>query len=142
MSRRRSQAGTSLVEVLVAVTILAVGVAPLLFGLTTTSIQSSSHRHHADADTVVRSFAEVLKQQVAKNGYRPCAEASDYTKLWDAVPAGFSVGVDSISYWDDAGGAFVGTSPTCHDRAQLLRLHAASSGSTDRETVEIVVRQP
>jgi len=60
----RSEAGDTLIEVLVAVVILAFCVVGLLGALTTSITSSSEHRSLASDDTVLRSFAEAAKYDI------------------------------------------------------------------------------
>jgi prepilin-type N-terminal cleavage/methylation domain-containing protein len=62
--RLASEAGMTLVEVLVALVILTTGVAGLTAGLGTLAVGSSRHRSAATADTIVRQQAEAIKLQV------------------------------------------------------------------------------
>jgi len=60
----RSEAGDTLIEVLVAVVVLAFCVVGLLGALTTSITSSSEHRSLASDDTVLRSFAEAAKYDI------------------------------------------------------------------------------
>lgn len=60
-TRIGSEAGASLIEVLVAVTIMGVIFVAVLGGLTTAILASDMHRKQATAETLLRSFAETVK---------------------------------------------------------------------------------
>ena len=72
----RSEAGDTLIEVLVAVVILGLCVVGLMGGLTTSITSSSEHRSLASDDTVLRSFAEAAKYDIQLSPgylYQDCA---------------------------------------------------------------------
>ena len=58
---RRSEAGTTLVEVLITVMILGVAFVALLGGFGTSIVSSDVHRRQAVAETLVRRYAESVK---------------------------------------------------------------------------------
>lgn len=58
---RRSEAGTTLVEVLITVMILGVAFVALLGGFGTSIVSSDLHRRQAQAETLVRRYAEAVK---------------------------------------------------------------------------------
>lgn len=139
----RSEAGLSLVEVLVTVSLLGIAIVTIVSGLGTASVASDHHRKQVTADTVVRSYAEVIKQRTRGGGYRPCASASDYavpaSAGW-APPTGYSVSITKIEYWQ-APGALSTTCPL-DQGAQRLSLQARSSDGRDTEALQTIVRAP
>ena len=68
----RSDAGETLVEVVIAMVILAGAISALLGGIATTVRVSTHHREQATANAVLRSYAEAIKEN-ARVGYIPCA---------------------------------------------------------------------
>ena len=145
--RARPEDGVSLVEVLVALAILGIAVTSIVAGLTTASIASDVHRKQVNADTVVRSYAEVVKEQVHLGGfgkYAKCAKAAtDYTvdpATWQP-PTGYTTSFDLIQYWHASG--FSGACTTATDEgAQLLSLSATSVDGRDTESLQVIVRTP
>ena len=63
--RAMAQRGESLIELLVALSIMATAVLVLLAGLGTAITMSAVHRKQAAAGTYVRAFAEALESSVA-----------------------------------------------------------------------------
>lgn len=146
----------TLVEVLVALTILGIAVISIVGSLGNASKASDQHRKQATADTVIKSFAEAIKQKVSIGAYVLCPSVpSTYTAPsagapavstyfrpiagWTA-PTGYSVGVTSVKFWN--GTSFSTTCPGTDGGAQLLSLSAWSSDLRDTEKLEIVVRKP
>jgi hypothetical protein len=91
----------SLVEVLVAVTILGLGVSAIVGGLGAAARGSDLHRKTVDADTVVRGWAESIKERARKGGYQDCSPGEsaspDYSPaaVGYGVPSGYTVGYGS-----------------------------------------------
>ena len=74
----RSEGGDTLIEVLIAIVVIAIGVVALLGALTTSITSSATYRSLATIDTVLKDFAEAVKydvQQVptASSLYTNCA---------------------------------------------------------------------
>jgi type II secretory pathway pseudopilin PulG len=69
--RGAGDAGETLLEILLAMIILGGAISALLAGLSTGVLGSVAHRNEASANSLLRSYAEAVKQS-AKEGYRPC----------------------------------------------------------------------
>lgn len=152
----RAESGMTLVEILVALSILGIAVVSIVSSMASASKASDEHRKQATADTVVKSFAESIKQKVSVGAYLLCpsvpssysspasgapAVSSYFRPLpgW-AAPTGYSAGVSAVKSWN--GTSFSTTCPGTDGGAQLLSLSAWSSDLRDVETLEIVVRKP
>jgi prepilin-type N-terminal cleavage/methylation domain-containing protein len=148
----RSDAGMTLVEILVAVAILGIAIMGMVSGMGTTSLASDRHRKQATADTVVKSYAEAIKQKVSVGAYVGCTTAiptptasylpSNLNSSF-SVPAQYTASVTQIKYWSTSAGAFQAACPAGDDKgAQLLTLSAQSNDGRAIEVVDIVVRKP
>src|SRR5205085_9135092 len=101
--RERCEAGETLAELLVAMSILAVAVVVIVGAMANAVSLSTRHRNQASANTYLLSASEVLKSV----GYRPCAAGatpkaqylSDITGSpnWIALPSGWSLDVPAVS---------------------------------------------
>lgn len=95
MQARRSDAGDTLVELLVTLTIVSLAVVALIGSLLTSTSSSITHRGVANLDGLLRSFAETARYQIEiqpQDGtsgplFRPCAPANGYTLVSDPYPA-------------------------------------------------------
>lgn len=136
---RRSEAGTTLVEVLITVMILGVGFVAVLGGMGTSFALSAFHREQARTEPEVRRLAEAVKA----TPYATACPAA-YTKAGIGFTAGARYTVDEpvvVDYLDESSGASAGCS-TATPRLQVVRLTVTSS--TDARAVETidVVKRP
>lgn len=90
----------TLVEVLVTITLLGVAVTALVAGMEGAARGSDIHRKGVNADTIVRDWAEAIKQRVRLGGYQECvpgdATPPDYSPSkigYTAVPPGYTLTV-------------------------------------------------
>jgi prepilin-type N-terminal cleavage/methylation domain-containing protein len=142
--------GFSLVEVLVTIVIVGVTFSALLGGLITTITVSSLHRKQATADSVARSAAEWIKDGV-QTPYQNCAGVGAYSLSALPKPAGYSVAIQSVEYWDGAA-SVAGTpyaldshlGPSCPGSGdkgtQRITIHVTSADGQANESVQVVKR--
>jgi len=93
MSPARSEEGTSLIEILIAIAILGIAVTAVLGALATGIDMSAVDRTHAEAQAALRSNAEAIQAAA----FDPCP--ADYSTATLAVPAGWTIDVSDIEYW-------------------------------------------
>ena len=87
------EAGLTLVELLVTIAIMGIAFAVLVGGMGTAVLGSDLHRKQADAENILRSFAETVKSAA----YVDCAQPSDYQRLFSA-PAGYTAAVTGVEF--------------------------------------------
>ena len=151
--RRRTDAGETLVEVLITLVLVGIGVSAVLTALMTGIRGSRSTQSTTDARAVLVAAAE----QVEAATYVPCAGLTGYNASL-ASPAAprnndgtnvsaSSVSVSAISYWSTTAGGAQGFSATdCSyentagaiSRLQRLTLQSSSSD----EMLTIIKRAP
>ncbi len=99
----RSEAGMTLVEVLITISILGLAIVGILSGLGSTSKASDVHRKQVTADLIVRSYGEAIKEKVRLGGYVNCATASTYNNAGIyTAPAGYVVAQDGVLYQESS----------------------------------------
>lgn len=130
----------TLVEVLVAIAIMGIAVTSIVSGLASASMASGRHRKLVNADAIVRSDAELLKQQVRSGGYVPQANTTSYSL--PAPSNGYSIAITSVSCWYSTAPTIFSACTSNTDAAQKLTLSAASPDGLDTETLDIVLRKP
>lgn len=129
LERGTGDAGTTLIEILMAVILVGVAFVALLAGLSTVALGSDIHRQQADAEVVLTSAAEHLK--APEVAHVACATPATPTYLDAArsatLPPGWdptSIEILSVRYWvgptDDPVDDEFG--PTCCDTDLLGHL--------------------
>lgn len=94
----RSEAGFSMVEILVTIVIVGVTFAAILGGIVTSITVSALQRNIATADAVARSAGEWVKDSV-HNPYAPCGSVGAYSLSGLSVTSGTSVAITHVEYW-------------------------------------------
>jgi prepilin-type N-terminal cleavage/methylation domain-containing protein len=144
----RSEHGTTLLELLIAIAILGITGAALLGGMATGIVSSGIHREQADVGTVLASAVEAVKDQ-SRNPYRsvfPCAVSQyDPTVGLAPLPTGFTVQVTDVRYWD--GSRFQPSCPKGSSDArfftlQLVTVKVTSSSGQVSQKRSVVKRGP
>jgi Tfp pilus assembly protein PilV len=134
--RLTDESGASLLEVLVAVVILAIAATALVGGLLTSITVSDVHRKQTTAGAVAQDYAEKITGIL----YVECATPAAYALAPAAVPvpAGYTAAVDSVEYWN--GSAFGGTCTS--GGVQRVTVRVGSDDGRATEKAVVVVRQP
>jgi Tfp pilus assembly protein PilV len=142
--RRRSAAdrerGESLIEVLLAVTVLGIAFVGILAGLATAINLSARHRGQANADVVLVSAAESVKNQA----YVPCpnVSTSSYNPTQGVtLPNGWAASdlqVTEVKKWN--GSSFVTSCPATDNSLQLITIRAATPDGKSSESIDVVKR--
>lgn len=125
-------AGLTLVEVLLAVSILGVGVTVLVGGMMTSITVSGQGQRSAEGQAAIRAYAE----SVASTAYTDCA--SSYPSPGFTPPSGWTAAAQVVTYWD--GSSFVSTCGTDSGLQRVqLRLTTSDGGA---ETLSVARRKP
>ncbi|HEV3214011.1 MAG TPA: hypothetical protein VGZ03_11515 [Acidimicrobiales bacterium] len=154
---RDPDAGDTLIEVLLALVIIAVCVVALMTGLLTSISGSSTHRSLSTIDTVLKSYAETMKSQVELQTNPPplfaqCAQVTATTYQGATVaytpPTGYTVAIKGIEYWnsttsqfDSVSSAACQANPQDQSGFQLLILKATDPHNGS-QLIELGVRTP
>src|SRR3984957_16809217 len=102
-----SEAGDSLIEVLIALTVISLTAVALLLAFGTSIAGSGEDSHIATFDTALRTAsAEVtsfIQQQPSAN-FANCSGASQYSTPGSiSLPSGYSARVTAVAYWNGSG---------------------------------------
>lgn len=150
---RGRDAGETLVELLVAVTVLGIGAAAVLGGLLLAVDSSTFARSQSGVQALLRSYGDALVDVGDATGtglyrYKACAVPADFpapAAVPDlAVPAGWSVSVSAVRYWN---GTSFGTScststDTGAQRVTVTATAPAGLYPSLTRTLDVVVRRP
>ncbi|MEW6154328.1 MAG: type II secretion system protein [Actinomycetota bacterium] len=143
MNATAREAGTTLVEVVVAVAILGIAITTIVGGMGTSIIASDHHLKQSQAHTVLVSAVGAVKDATA-NPYQSCADASTYDPAAGvALPGGWTaaaVAVTGVDHWD--GSAFSPSCPAPDGRLQLVTVTVTTPDSRATESVSFVKRDP
>ena len=140
-----SDAGFSLVEIVITIAIVGVTFSAILGGLFASITVSALQRTEATADTVARSAAEFVKDS-GHNPYKNnCPGPGAYSLAGLSVPSGFSVHITDITYWDGQPPAgndvrFVSACPSPDHGIQRITIAATSADGQATETVQVIKR--
>ncbi|HEY5103644.1 MAG TPA: type II secretion system protein, partial [Acidimicrobiales bacterium] len=103
----RSEAGDTLLEVLIALVVLGMASVALLISFATSISASSTYRDVATLDSVLRTASEEVITQIQQQPaalFQSCAGAANVTF---SLPVGYSAAITAVSYW--TGSSFVTT---------------------------------
>jgi type II secretory pathway pseudopilin PulG len=145
----RGEAGESLLEILITIMIMGLAI-PAVVGAVMAAVGSSSQdRRQVQAQQLLTSWSETIAKANTDGtygAYGACPPGSYYATAPfapGAVPAGFTVSVASIDYWDATTSTFGGCAADQGVRRLKLRVDVAAavypSFAMDRY---IIVRKP
>lgn len=147
LQRLRSETGATLVEVLVALSILSIAGVAIMAGLQLTVKSSDIHRKQSTSGAYVRSYAEAIEKYLSVDGhYVPCAAANAYNvadveAVISSLPDDYTVSHSAAVALDGNGAEATGTCPSKDKGVQRLRLTVDASDGRGTENLTIVVRR-
>lgn len=134
----RTDAGESLIELLVTMVVLGIATAGIAAALLTADSASGQQRRQAQAQNALRSWAE----QVAAGTYTDCATAGSFAAPTTAPPAGVTAAVAAVEYWNGTAFAASCGTDTGIQRVTLRVTATAGRAPTVSEDVAVVLRKP
>ncbi|GAB2822024.1 prepilin-type N-terminal cleavage/methylation domain-containing protein [Lentzea nigeriaca] len=135
--------GETLIELVVAVSIMGVALVAVMAGLGTSVLVSDVHRKQATAGSVLHNYVEAINAAVTGGGYVNCAPSSAYASpAGFTPPSGYSASVvsGSMRYWN--GSAWQSACPATDTGLQQLTARVASADARAAETVVLTLRKP
>jgi type II secretory pathway pseudopilin PulG len=131
--------GDTLIEVLIAIAVVAATAAALIGAVLTSITASSEHRSLAVDNAVLSSYVETVENAVQRQpGPMFTACGSTYSVAPQSLPTGYNVGISSIKYWNGAG-----YDSTCPASNNLQLITATVTSPTQvSSSVSFVVRNP
>lgn len=143
-SRDRSDGGATLIEVLVALSILSVAGVAILAGLQLSVKTSDIHRKQSTGGAYVRSYAEAIEKHLDDTGnYVPCASANAYPPgaVDFDVPTGYTASHTPAVPLAGNGAAAGGGCPGADTGLQRIKVTVQSNDSRATEVLTVVVRR-
>ena len=140
----RSEAGDTLVEILIAMVILGISGTAILGAFTTAIAGSGEHRTLATLDTVLRSYAETATYQIQlqPTGALFSACATSYSITTPSPPSGYSVAISSIKYWSSSTSTWTTTGCSASANAPELITATATGPGNLSDSLAFVVTNP
>lgn len=132
--------GETLLELLVAITILGIAVSAIIGGVVDSILVTDIHRKQTTAGLFARDYAEAIENNVDGSGYVACAAAGAYSPatVGFTVPAGFTATVGAALSWN--GSTWVNC--TSDTGAQKVTVQVASTDTRAVESIDVVLRKP
>jgi prepilin-type N-terminal cleavage/methylation domain-containing protein len=139
----RSEAGVTLIELMVTISIIGVAFTALLAALMGVFTFGEQHRKHAVGETLVRRYADSVNNAT----YVSCATPASYAAaLAPAPPTSYTVSITSVQYWNgDATATFGSSCVPANDKGVqriTIRVTGATSTATVPNEVVILKRNP
>ena len=133
--------GETLLELLIALTIMSIAVVAIVGGLLAGVAVSDIHRKQSTAGAAVRDYAENVEKFVAGAGYTSCAAPSAYSPgaVGFTAPSGYAASAVAVRYW--SGTAWV-ASPCTDVGLQELTVQVASTDTRAAERLVVMLRKP
>jgi type II secretory pathway pseudopilin PulG len=143
---RSAEHGDTLIEVLVAVTILGIAGAAIMGGFASSIMLSAVHRKLATTASDSRNFTELLDKAIDDKtiAYTNCAGAGAYSS-----PPGFTIPPDhhnsaqvtAVAFWN--GTSFVGSCPPGGDQGvQRVSVSVTNPDTRAISRVQVIIRKP
>ncbi len=160
--RRRSEAGDTLVEILITLAVIGIAATAIMLAFATSISGSGSHRNVATMDTMLRTAAAevsaAIQNQIPNSTFANCSGASvvnGNTALYIPLPdPNYTASITQAEYWSSTTASFSspvtppGTScpggPGTGGGPQLLTVTVAfhGSGGTTTSSIATVVDDP
>ena len=122
--RERRDRGETLIEIVITVVITSITITALVSSLATTGAAGVAQRNRADADTVMRNYAEATKQ-----GARSCVVGDTYLVDY-TVPAGYTAVAEPAG-------------DVCPDASSVKRITLTVTDPTGvTDSMQIAIRTP
>lgn len=139
-ARDRVDRGDTLIEVLIALAIVAIAATALIGGVLTSITGSSVHRSLTVNDADLKSYADAAQDQIQRQASPLFADcATTYSVTAPPLPANYAVAITGIQYWN--GTAFSSTCTPGGNAPQLITI-TATSPTQVQSAMSFVVRQP
>jgi len=140
---RRSEAGDTLIEILVTITVLGGCAVALIVTFATAITTSADHRNLVTNATVLRNIEQAAYYQLALQPtplFTACATTTDYSSINYGAPTGYSVTMPAspgIQYWNATTNAFDASCPAAN-APQLITLNVTNPNGSNAPTQFVV----
>lgn len=142
INRLRTESGATLIEMLVALSILSIAGVAVLAGLQMSIFASDIHRKQSTGGAYVRTYAEAIQRYLDDNAhYVPCASANTYAPgvVGFTEPTGFTASHAAVVPL--AGNGQAASCPGGDTGVQRVRLQVRANDGRATESLTIVLRR-
>ena len=141
---RHTDAGETLIELLISIAILGIAVIAILGSIAMSASSSSIHRAQAQSQNVLRNWAEDISNF---SPYTACATKTTFASATPALSGakytGYVPTVNSVKVWNGSAFSPDGTCPAGGDKGvQLVTLQLKLPDFPTPQTLDVVVRKP
>ncbi|MHB8682480.1 MAG: type IV pilus modification PilV family protein [Acidimicrobiales bacterium] len=151
--RPRGEQGDTLLEILISVVVLSMAVVAVVAGLTTTATSAAEHRNLTALNTLLKSFAESVTNQVEEQAavaWDGCAATPTYYNtpangLNETPPSGYtgySETITAVQFWNTSTNSFASSCTTDSGLQLLTAVVVSPSAGSPSDTMTFVVRNP
>jgi hypothetical protein len=150
--RTRSEAGDTLVEILLAITVISIAGVALLSAFTTSISASSEYKNLATLDSSLKSFVESVTYQMefkSPSTFVPCATAnSDGSGSYQALNTTqgiYSLQLTGIEYWvvsTNSWSSNIADCQTTPPSQELLTATVTNTVNHSSESIQFAVNDP
>ena len=141
---RDSEAGFTLIEVLIALTILMIAVVAIVLTMGASIVASDVHRKLVTEDAIVRSYAEGLSATAYVDCATPSTAQYSAASLLPALAgpwSSYTASITQIRYWNGDNPATYASSCTADKGAQVITVEARSSTRPTVQHLDVVKRR-
>jgi type II secretory pathway pseudopilin PulG len=144
---RRSDRGETLLELVVAISIMSVAVVAIVGAIATGIRLSDVHRKQTVARGYLTAFAESIQEEVAAStsGYKVCGSENQYEAMFSAPASPYSRSVMEVEYWNNTTLAWATSGCNTGNDSGIQRLSLRvwiSPGTVVNERMQIIIRRP
>jgi len=151
MRRPRSDAGETLIELLISISIIGTSAVAILGGVLVSIDASHLDQRQIHAQALLRTWGEHVVDQTTDSTFQRCATVATYASAtWaytdpapaglETLPVGFTPQITDVTYWNGTGFGTGGCSDVQRLELTMTVDGAAYSGLTSK--YDVVVRRP
>ena len=135
---RHSEAGDTLVEVLIALVVLGLASVAMMMAFATTISATAEQRNLATFDTVLRSASEEVITQIQQQPAALFESCSGAAQVAFSLPSGYTAQITTVKYWNGS----IFAAACTPNAAQLITLTVTDATSGRTYTNNFVVDDP
>ena len=138
---RRDDRGDTLVEVLLALVVLALATVALMTAFATSFSASAQHQTLSTVNSALKSLdGQVVSQVQSTQNFLTCAATPSTSNLSLSTPLGYSSSITNVQYWNATTGTW--TSTCASNAPQKITVTVTNTSTQQNYTSTFVVNDP